>query len=431
MNFKEIYKSPDLKKNLTNSVYYFGGPFLQLILALFTQPIFSLYLEPSDFAIMGYFGAVQGFFIPLFSLNLTYYYLFEYWKENADNNKHLSFQLNFLTTSNILISAVSFIIIYLYFKILNINIPLFPYVFIIILNLFFEKYRAYYFLECRLNKQGLRFFIFNAIQVVSSTLFSLLLVVVYRMGAVGRLGGQTISLLILSIVAVYIFRKEAQYKFSFKFDFNKVKKALKFSYPLILAAYLYYPINNLDRLLLERLNKTNEFGYYNLGATIAGFVGTFFITLYMAFEPDFYKYTAQRDVKKYLKLSGLYIFILTGFTVVTIFVSNYAVAFLTSHRYMESTKYVNIFVISMYFYSVGNMFEQLFSSLNATKLTLYRTFIIAVISIGSYLLMIKHFEFIGASESRVIIFFLYLIVGLILFIWKFKNSLPLLKKALL
>ena len=178
------------------------------------------------------------------------------------------------------------------------------------------------------------------------------MVVVYRMGAVGKMGGQTISLLILSIVAIYIFRKEAHYKFSLNFDFNKVKTIFKYSYPLILAAYLYYPINNLDRILLERLNKTNEFGYYNLGATIAGFVGTFFVTLYMAFEPDFYKYTAQRDVKKYLKISVLYIFILTSFTIITLLVSNYAVAFLTSHRYMESTKYVNIFVISIYFYSV-------------------------------------------------------------------------------
>lgn len=71
--------TPNIWLNLKNSTYYFGGSFFGLLLAIFTQPIFSRYLEPYDFAVMGYYNSIQAFFIPLFTLNFTSYYLSSYW----------------------------------------------------------------------------------------------------------------------------------------------------------------------------------------------------------------------------------------------------------------------------------------------------------------------------------------------------------------
>lgn len=104
-------------------------------------------------------------------------------------------------------------------------------------------------------------------------------------GAEGRMLGQTLSILFLGILAIYIFIKKRSYKVNFNIDFSAVKKALKFCMPLILGSYLYYPVNNIDKIFLERIGDIQEFGYYNLGSSIAGHFGTFFITPYMAFEP--------------------------------------------------------------------------------------------------------------------------------------------------
>ena len=76
----DLLGNPAIRKNVYNSFYYFGGTFISFIIAIFTQPIYSRNLELQDFAIMGYFTAVQAILYPLFSMSLPFYYLAKYWK---------------------------------------------------------------------------------------------------------------------------------------------------------------------------------------------------------------------------------------------------------------------------------------------------------------------------------------------------------------
>jgi O-antigen/teichoic acid export membrane protein len=403
-------------------MFNFGGSFVGLLLGVFTQPIFSRYLEPWDFAVMGYFGAIQSFFIPLFSLNFTFYYLSSYWDKNIAEGKSLSFHLNSLNITNTVMSFIALISVIFYFKVANVSFPLYPFTLLIIINLFIEKYKAYYLLHCRINKIGLNYFLFTVLHVLLNTGLGLFFVVIFDGGAEGRMLGQTLSILFLGIVAIYIFIKKGNYIFSFKLDFIALKRALKFCFPLILSNYLYYPVSNIDKIFLESIGNTQEFGYYNLGSTIAGYFGTFFITLYMAFEPDFYKFTSERKIKEYNSLAIIYIAILAIVTLFSIFTSKYIVAFLTSNRYIEATKYVNIIVISMCLYSIGDMFQQLFNSLKVNNLSLVRNAIMAILSIAAYLFFIKKMEFIGAAWAKVFIFAAYIFIGFILFMRQFATE---------
>ena len=420
--------SSDLKKNILASFYYFGGSFAGLLLGVFTQPIFSRHLEPWDFAVMGYFNAIQTFFIPLFSLNFTFYYLSSYWDKNIAEGKSLSFHLNSLNITNTIMSIIALISVIFYFKVANVSFPLYPFTLLIIINLFIEKYKAYYLLHCRINKIGLNYFLFTVLHVLLNTGLGLFFVVILHGGAEGRMLGQTLSILLLGIIAIYIFIKNGNYIFRFRLDFVAFKRALKFCFPLILSNYLYYPVSNIDKIFLEGLGNTQEFGYYNLGSTIAAYFGTFFITLYMAFEPDFYKFTSERKIKEYSSLAIIYIAIIAIVTLFSIFTSKYIVAFLTSNRYIEATKYVNIIVISMCLYSIGDIFQQLFNSLKVNNLSLIRNSIMAVLSIAAYLFFIKRMEFIGAAWAKVFIFAAYILIGVILFIRQFATEIRTLVK---
>lgn len=79
MNFKaeifstyliKLFKNKLIRKNLGNSFFYFGGSFIQFIIAIFTQPVFAKYLELEDFAVIGYFAAIQAILFPIFSMTL-------------------------------------------------------------------------------------------------------------------------------------------------------------------------------------------------------------------------------------------------------------------------------------------------------------------------------------------------------------------------
>lgn len=415
--------SPLIRKNLITGFWYFGGSFAGMLLAIFTQPVFSRYLDPWDFAVMGYFATIQGFFMPLFSLNFTTYYLTSYWEKHESSGKDLSFHLNTLNLANTVMAAFALLIITLYFKLARVGFPLFPFTLLILINLFIEKFKAYYLLNCRLKKLGPSYFLFSILHVILNTGLGLLFVVKYGWGAEGRMLGQTLSILLLVVFVTSTFIRRKNFIPSFRVDMTAVRKALRFCWPLIIGSYLYFPVSNLDKLLLERIGNVEEFGYYNLGSSMAGYFSTFFITLYMAFEPDLYKFTSQRRIKEYSFLVLFYLFIIISVTVIAITFSKSIIAYLTSNRYPEAAKYFNIIIISICLYNIGDMFQQVFNSLNKTRLVLIRNAIMGLVSIILYIILITKMEYLGAAWAKVIIFSFYILLGLFLFLKQYYSKL--------
>lgn len=420
----ELIRNPGIRKNILNSFYYFGGTFVQFLIAIITQPIYSRYLELNDFAIMGYFSAVQAILFPLFSMTLPFYYLAKYWKiENGETpQKNLSFILNFLNISNGLIAIISFIIVSIYFKVFNVTIPLTPFLFIVLAQLFFEKYKSYYLIECRVQKKGLRFFLINILQIALNTGFGLYFVVLLKSGATGRMGGALLGVIITSLIALIVLIREKTYIFSFRINRVKVKQALKYCVPLIIASYAYYPIDNIDRIFLERLGNTSEYGYYIIGLTISAFAGTFFLALYQSFEPDLYRFISQRKYKQYALFFFFYIIVMGSLSLMFILFSESVVSFLTSGRYTHASSYANIFIIGIFFMQVGGIFEQLFTAYGATKLVMWRNILMGVFCVITYYFMIKHYQFHGANITRVITSIFYVISGALMFFIYIKRK---------
>jgi O-antigen/teichoic acid export membrane protein len=416
-NPKLLFQNKNLRKNIGNSFYYFGGTFLQFIIAIFTQPIFSRYLELEDFAVIGYFSAIQAILFPLFNMSLPFYYLSKYY--NTSNGKpgheNLSFILNFLNISNGFIAIFSFGIISLYFKVFNISFPLLPFVFIVIAQLFFEKFKTFYLLECRINKQGLRFFLINLLQIIVNTGFSLYFVISLNGGAAGRMSGILLGVVVSSFIALTLLLTEKKYIFTFNIDKTKIKPALKYCIPLIIGSYAYFPIGNIDRLFLERLGNITEYGYYSIGLTISGFAGTFFLALYQSFEPDLYRLIAQKKYKQYGIFAFLYMSLIAVLSILFLLFSGQVVSFLTDGRYTYASVYANIFILGIVLMQAGGFFEQLFTAFGKTKLAMWRNIIMGVFSILLYYALIRNFQFFGANIARVIISGVYVLVGAILF----------------
>ena len=420
----KVIKNANFRKNIFNSFYYFGGTFIQFLIAVFTQPIFSRYLELNDFAIIGYYGAIQAILYSLFNMSLPFYYLAKYWKiENGESpEQNLSFILNFLNISNSIVAIISFIIIGIYFKSFNVTFPLMPFILIVIGQLFLEKYKTYYLIECRIKKKGLRFFLINIAQIILNTIFSLFFVISLKSGAAGKMSGTLLGVGLTSILALIILIKEKKYIISFKIDKIKIKSALIYCIPLIIGSYAYYPIGNIDRLFLERLGNTMEYGYYSIGLTISGFVGTFFLALYQSFEPDLYKFISQKRYNHYLLFIILFLFIISIITLFFILLSTPIVSFLTSGRFVKATKYANVFIIGILFMQIGGIFEQLFTAYGATKMAMWRNIMMGIFCIIIYYFMIQQYQFQGANITRVITSVFYVVSGAILFFIYYKKK---------
>jgi O-antigen/teichoic acid export membrane protein len=420
----QFFKNRSIRKNIGNSFFYFGGSFLQFVVAIFTQPIYAKYLELEDFAVMGYFSAIQAIIFPLFSMTLPFYYLSKYWKQDGESNpqENLSFILNFLNIANLLLAIISFLLVSVYFNLFHITFPLLPFIIIVMTNLYFEKYKLYYLIECRVQKKGLKYFLFSVMQIFLNTGFSLYFVVSLNGGAIGRMSGPMLGVVITGLVALTLLIKEKKYIFSFRVDKTKIKEALKYCVPLIVGAYAYYPITNIDRMFLERLGNTKEYGYYSIGLTIAGFAGTFFLALYQSFEPDLYKLISQKRYKQYVLFITLYMLILGGLSILFITFSTPVVSFLTSGRYTYASKYANIFIIGIFFMQLGGLFEQLFTAFGATQYAMWRNILMGISCIILYYFMIQEYAFYGANITRVITSVIYVLLGAVLFLLYLKGG---------
>lgn len=417
-NPKKIFANATIRKNIGNSFFYFGGSFIQFIIAIFTQPVFAKYLELEDFAVIGYFAAIQAILFPIFSMTLPFYYMAKYWTKDGTSNpqENLSFILNFLNIANFIVAIFSYFALSLYFNLFNVTFPLMPFIFIVMANLFFERFKTYYLIECRIQKRGAKFFLFNLLQIIINNGFSLYFVVVLHGGAIGRMSGILLGVVFTSILTLFLFIKEKKYIFSFHIDKFKVKAALKYSFPLIIGAYAYYPIGNIDRLFLERLGDTKEYGYYSIGLAIAGFAGTFFLALYQSFEPDLYKLISQEKYKRYILFTVIYISILAVLSILFIIFSESVVSFLTSGRYTYASTYANIFIIGIFFMQIGGFFEQLFTAFGATKYVMWSNILMGIFCIITYYFMIQNYQFYGANITRVISSIFYILNGALLFL---------------
>ncbi|NLE05958.1 MAG: hypothetical protein GX638_14330, partial [Crenarchaeota archaeon] len=220
----DIARNKNIRTNLFNSFYYFGGTFIAFLIAIFTQPIFSRYLELEDFVVIGYFGAIQAIIYPLFSMSLPFYYMARYWnkEEGEEGHKNLSFIMNFLNISNSIIAVFAFFAVRFYFNTAHVVFPLMPFLLIVLTNLFFEKFKTYYLLECRIHKQGLRFFLINVLQIVLNTGFSLYFVITLQGGAVGKMSGGLVGAFIVGVISLGMLMYQKKYNFSFRIERTKI-----------------------------------------------------------------------------------------------------------------------------------------------------------------------------------------------------------------
>ena len=403
-----VFQKKEILTNIKNAGLYFLGSIVQSILALIASPIYAYHLSADEFGILGYFGAVSNLLAPIFILGMTSVYMMQYFKQREEDNKKLLFNITFfLCCFNTIIMFISYVAIYLYFHHMQVNIPLNPFAWFVLIALLLENIKHFVLINLRIRKEALKFFIFSSINALLSFSIGLLFVAYFKWGAEGRMSAPIVSTVIMMPYCIFILRKYT----TINFDVNVFFKATKVAIPLVLAAYAYVPIENIDRFFLERLNNLSEFGLYNIGVTIAGYVLLAYIALGSAVEPDIFKAVAEKDNKRLIK-SAIMIFVPYSLLVVIFMLfSRTIIWLLTAGRYVAAEQYTNITLISVFLMSVYWFLDKIFIALGKTKLNLFINVIGGVSSIIIMYFAINNFQFIGAAYGKVIVAMIIIIVS--------------------
>ncbi len=398
------------------SLYFFASIFTAG-LKMLINPVLAKNLTHEDYAITGYYGSFSLLFLPLLSFLFVTFYQRNYYLISEERRQKLA---NTILLSLLGIgSSVSFIVLlgfYAYCKYTNVSFPFLPFAIFTVYQIVFNNFLVFLQAQYRLQREAKKF---AKLAIVSSLIWLiivLLLVVVLKLGAKGSMGA---NLFVAILVGIYSFRKAIT---KIEFDKKIFHEALKFCWPIALSALLWYFLSGVDRLMLEKLNDSYTFGLYNVGATLSGFFGVFYIAIAQTFEPDIYKAIADKKFSRLIKIiTGIVLFNAIP-VILFIFFAPLLTNLLTAGRYTDAAPFARILSLKVITTSLYYSVITIIVGFGFTKSELGLRAVGAVLCILMFTILIKNFGFYGAAWGQVLAFLLMSVLGFAFILVKLKTN---------
>jgi O-antigen/teichoic acid export membrane protein len=389
-------------------------------ISVLINPLLAINLNPDDYAVIGYYVSLNTLFAPLISLQLLSYYKRIYFKESAEKlivirNTLLSFQM----LAGVIISTISISTFYLYATYSGVSFEVFPYILLSVSSIFFGMFSTFLLTEEQLKGNAKFFFVFSMINLIFSISSALIFVVALKWGATGRFLGFSITAFIMACLALRYL------KFKFYINIPELKTALKFSWPILASAILYFAFGGYDRILLERLNETETLGIYNVAFQITGYVNFFGLAIRQTFEPQLYKATANNNVRKAVYVMILVFVIMLFACCIFNLLAPFIIDILTYGRYTAAVPFAQALVFRNAAMVLAFMSSDILIGLGHSKIELRNRIIGAILAIAGFTYLITEYQFWGAAWGQSIALCVMSLISMITLIGvnkKLKNQ---------
>lgn len=406
----ELFKNNIFR--LKNVSLYFSASLIQGLVSLAINPLIAMNMSHYDYALTGFYTSFNSLILPLLNLMFGQYFNRLYFKLNSEEERNdlaaklVSTRLIF----NLFEIVFILIVFHMYAKIQNIQFPVYPYAIITFSTIIFNNIYDFYLLKLKMGKRASSFF---KISIINSVLLSgllLLLVVGFKLGGLGKLLAPLVTSVILCI---YLLPKITK---KIILDKKIFLDALKFCWPLILAAASGYFLRGFDRALLVNLNDNVQLGLYNVAISISGYLAIFQTSISNTFQPDIFEAVANNNKKKIIIIIG-------GINVLNLIPIIIFIAFapfitkiLTAGRFTDAYTYARILALNNVSMTLAyTSMASIFIAKGYTFLSMTSEVIGAILSIVMFKIMINKYNFYGAAWGQVISYFLIFIIGILLY----------------
>ncbi|MDP4276049.1 MAG: polysaccharide biosynthesis C-terminal domain-containing protein [Bacteroidota bacterium] len=411
------------KKQVFDLGIYTLASIIPTALAVIVNPLIAMNMSPTDYAIVGYYTAFNLLISPFIEFYLLHYYTKRYFELSEDGRKELKAVLvKVLIYFSLINALISLGGLYVYVKLFNVDteIPFMPYALLSVMTIPLVGLYSLTLTDYRMQRRSKEFFRLSVLSGLLGLCLVILLVVLLKYGAFGKLLAPLLGNL---IVFGYCFYNNRQL---FKVKLNKLLflDAIKFCYPLVLASMLSFFATGFDRVILERQGNLAELGFYVVGVQIAGYLSIVSTSINNTFQPDIFESVVHRDFRRCTRIIVVMVGFVSVVALVFIALAPFLVNILTAGRYVASTKYAMIVALSsitsMLYYSLS----QVTIALGFTRITLINKIIGSLLCIWMYSMFISKGGAIGAAWGTVISFVLFFIgnVALIGLKMKFKHD---------
>jgi O-antigen/teichoic acid export membrane protein len=406
--------------HIKNTGIYLLSSVLSSLFSLLINPLLAKNLSPEDYGIIGYYGGFSALFSPLIGYFILDFFLRKYFLYSPDDRLRLrNIVVKLYVIFSGLIALGCFIALYLYNYCAQVIVPTMPYAAIFILESYILTFYNLRLAEYKMAGESTKFLKLSLANGVLIASFSVLLVVILKMGAFGKmLASFTASFTVFA----YCFSK---YRGAIKCKIDKAifKEIIHYSSPLVFAGLLGFFSKGYDKVLLERQGDLSNLGIYSVGFTMACYLDTFSSAVKSTFQPDVYKALAEKNFTKLLKtmliVIGFVAFIVVSFWLVCPFL----IKILFAGRYDAAIPFARILSLSILTSTIYYQISQATYGSGLSNLTLINKIIGTILTIFLYTLLIPHYGTIGAAWSVVLSYLIYALSNVILLLLNKKKFL--------
>jgi O-antigen/teichoic acid export membrane protein len=295
-----------MSKLIKNTIIYTIGNSLPMAVTFFLLPLYTKYMSPHEYGIVGTMDAVKIFFTIIFSLCIERSIVRLYWENKTETKKKLFLATIFFT---LLTTSILGLILAIFFKnyIQNIfkNINFFPYIYYTILISFLSTFEHLPKLYYRLKEKAISFVLLSFTYFFLSTILIIWFVVFNKEGALGYLKGQLFASMFITTIYFIISLKIS----TFNFNFLLLKNIILYSIPFIPPLLVSWFINQSNRVFLENSVSLDAVGIFTFSNKLSIATSLFTTALMVSFEPNFYRLASgnYQDINKIKKFFNFFI----------------------------------------------------------------------------------------------------------------------------
>lgn len=374
----------------------------------FILPILSYYLVPADYGIIANFNVILSVVCIFIMIGIDGAIGVQYYK--LSKSELAKYNFNAL----LLIIAIS-IIVTLFFLIFNkyvydwVKIPL-KHQLIVVLMGFTTTITSINLSLWRLEEKPIKFGTYEIVQTIINIALSLIFVISYKQGWVGRVSGMFIATFVFGMYSLFLLFKRGYLKINYNKDYLRL--ILLFGAPLIPHALSFWVRSGIDRIYITQFVNEEATGLYATGFQFGLLISFLTMSFNNAFVPFLFKNLSEEDSikleankRKLVKLTYIIMLLLIVASVFFVFFSNFVVTHLFSDDYINSKQFITWAIIAQTFQGFYLLFVNYIFFVSRTRFLAVITFLCACLQLVISYALIKFFGAIGGAYSTVIVSF--------------------------
>ncbi len=391
---------------------YFAASLVPMLLMALANPLIALNMSPEDYAVYGYYSSFTSLISPVIVFYMLHYYSKRYYEVPPEDRERLKAMLfKGLVFFSFAVSLVCMALLYVYLRFIDTDFgfPIFPYLALMVLAVPLTGIFKLEQTDFRMSRNPGGFFRITVVSGILLVAANLLFVVVIPWGAFGKLLAPLVTNLLVFIWLLVRHRR----LFRIHTGWKEFREVLVFCLPLAAGATLGYIFNGFDRTYLESVGDVTEYGYYIVGAQIAGYLNVFAAAITSTFQPDIYEAIARKDRRSLWRSAVMQIGLVTAVVAVFVIFCPLVIRILTAGRYMDSILYARIVSLSVITSSIYYVINNYTIAKGYPRLYLYTTVTCSVIIVLAYPPVVGRFGFAGGAAMTGISFVMLAAVNLL------------------